>query len=288
MIDVGEIKRVEIGQIDYAPGRRLGPRIQTDLQLVMLDQGSVSIDTDGTKITLHPGQVCCQWPGFRETYSFDKEQISSHRWVAISPTGDDATSKMLNLRRILPKIANETPLMRGLFEAIENGPGAHPEVASELTLDRCWPDVQALLVKAYLTAFADQWSADKTAREIYNRPRPLARLARFIEQNYARAISLTDMARAAKVTESYLVRLCRKHGKPTPAQWLWNERVARGHDLLKNTGLNVSEVAERVGFANPYHFSRLFKDRTGMTPTQARRKAWQSIDSISANDGPHQ
>ncbi|MCY6379620.1 helix-turn-helix domain-containing protein [Hoeflea prorocentri] len=288
MIDIGEIKRIETGQINYAPGRSLGPRIQTGLQLVMLDHGSVSIDTDGTKITLHPGQVCCQWPGFRETYVFDKHQASSHRWIAISPEGDHATSKMLDLRGILPKFASETPLMRGLFEAVRNGPGIHMEETPQLISDRSWPDVQMLLVKAYLTAFADQWSEDKTGQEIYNRPRPLARLARFIEQNYARQISLTDMAGAAKVTESYLVRLCRTHGKPTPAQWLWNERVTRGHGLLRNTGLNVSEVAERVGFANPYHFSRLFKDRTGMTPTQARREAWHSTEGISPNAGERQ
>jgi len=276
MIDIEDIKRIEIGQIDYESGRTLGPRTQVDLQLVMLDKGSVQIDIEGTKITLGPGQACCQWPGFRETYVFDEQTTSRQRWIAISPADDGAVSKMLSLRKTLPKIAHETPMMRGLFEVIMNGPGSHMELASEMALERSWPDVQKLLVQAYLLAFQDQRENDKTAQENYNKPRPLARLARFIEQNYAKKISLSDMAKAAEVTESYLVRLCRKHGKPTPAQWLWDERVARGHDLLRNTGLNVTEVADRVGFSNPYHFSRLFKDRTGMTPKQARHDAWHS------------
>jgi len=40
--------------------------------------------------------------------------------------------------------------------------------------------------------------------------------------------------------------------------------------LLKNTGLSVKDIAEQVGFPDPFHFSKSFKALTGISPSQYR------------------
>lgn len=45
-------------------------------------------------------------------------------------------------------------------------------------------------------------------------------------------------------------------------------RIDKSTELLKSGKLNISEVSERLGFANPYYFSRMFKKVTGYSPTQ--------------------
>lgn len=278
MIDISAVSNIEVGQIDYPSGRTLGPRTQADLQFVILDRGSVQIDTDGAEVQLRPGQLSCQWPGFREMYRFDLNGESSHRWIAVSPRDEHAVQKMLSLRQWLPNTGVETPMMRGLFEAIHKGPASLIKGPAELAPDRSWPDVQALLAVAYFTAYADQATTQQRNLEHVLRPQPLQKLWRFIEENYDHPLTLSDLAEATSVTPSYLIRLCRKHNQPTPMQWLWNVRVERGHDLLKYTGLTVAEIAYRVGFSSPYHFSRLFRQRTGVAPTHARSIAWNASE----------
>jgi len=56
-----------------------------------------------------------------------------------------------------------------------------------------------------------------------------------------------------------------------PHQYLLDIRINKAKELLADTRLTVSEIAEQLGFASVYYFSRLFKNRSGMTPTQYRK-----------------
>ena len=51
-------------------------------------------------------------------------------------------------------------------------------------------------------------------------------------------------------------------------------RVDRGAGLLAATGLTVAEIADRCGFKNPFHFSRLLRKMQGNSPREARKRAW--------------
>ena len=44
-----------------------------------------------------------------------------------------------------------------------------------------------------------------------------------------------------------------------------NYRIEMAKKLLASSGLKIYEVAEKVGFENPYYFSKVFRDITGMT-----------------------
>ena len=52
----------------------------------------------------------------------------------------------------------------------------------------------------------------------------------------------------------------------SPMQWVRRERINRACRLLADSRRNIAEVAEATGFANPYHFSRVFTSITGQTP----------------------
>lgn len=109
------------------------------------------------------------------------------------------------------------------------------------------------------------------------RPAPLIRALAVLERNSAEAdLTLETVARGAGVSGSTLRRLFVEHLKMTPIDYLQSLRLARARDLLAKTSLEIKEVAARVGYADPLYFSKAFKRRHGVSPSQVqggRRKS---------------
>lgn len=56
----------------------------------------------------------------------------------------------------------------------------------------------------------------------------------------------------------------------SPKEDLITERLQMAKYLLRNSNLNVSQISQKVGYDNLYHFSKLFKKNTGMSPSRYR------------------
>ena len=52
----------------------------------------------------------------------------------------------------------------------------------------------------------------------------------------------------------------------TPKEYINNIRISRAKELLVNTDMTMSEIAERTGFYDQNYFSRMFKKHTGSCP----------------------
>ena len=111
--------------------------------------------------------------------------------------------------------------------------------------------------------------ADEAERES-----PPARARDYLEEHSAEEDCLAGAARAAGITPQHLIRLFREHYQITPGRYLWQMRVDRGAGLLAATGLTVAEIADRCGFKNPFHFSRLLRKMQGHSPREVRKRAW--------------
>ena len=83
-------------------------------------------------------------------------------------------------------------------------------------------------------------------------------------------LRLTDVSRAAHIGIDHFGLLFRRHMGTTPMRYLKELRVQQARYLLEHTRLLVEEVAGAVGFADPLHFSRVFRARTGKSP-----RAWR-------------
>ena len=95
-----------------------------------------------------------------------------------------------------------------------------------------------------------------------------------VYEHFAEGDCLAAAARAAAVTPQHLIRLFRRHYQFTPGRYLWQTRVERGAGLLAATGLTIAEIADRCGFKNPFHFSRLLRQMQGVSPRQFRQRQW--------------
>lgn len=82
--------------------------------------------------------------------------------------------------------------------------------------------------------------------------------------------STADLARKLKITPAYLARLFQRYSNTSPHKTLMAIKMAEAASLLVGTGATVSHAAAQVGFSDPYHFSRVFKNCYGIAPTHFR------------------
>lgn len=98
---------------------------------------------------------------------------------------------------------------------------------------------------------------------------------KYIEDNYQNPdITNAKLAEKCNISEVYFRRLFLKQYKITPKQFIIDIRIGKAKQLLTEGALKISAVAERCGFSNPYHFCRMFKEKTGLTPTEYINQKW--------------
>lgn len=91
---------------------------------------------------------------------------------------------------------------------------------------------------------------------------------RYIENHYQNPkLSNARLAEKCNISEIYFRKLFTETYKITPKQFIVDIRINKAKQLLSEGFLKVGAVAEQCGFSNQYHFCRLFRERTGLTPT---------------------
>ena len=88
-----------------------------------------------------------------------------------------------------------------------------------------------------------------------------------INTRYLDVTSLKDIADICHVDTAYMCRLFKRFDQQSPYQHLLRLRMNYAADLLLAPGILVKEVADRLGFDDPFHFSRTFKRVFGVSPT---------------------
>lgn len=118
--------------------------------------------------------------------------------------------------------------------------------------------------------FTEEHAQNKTPVS-FNQHNPAIRKAMlYMENNYNKPITLSDIADAAGLNPSYLSRLFKKENSLSVTEYLTQFRLEKAKELLKNGSLRLRDVSESVGFNDISYFSNTFKKYTGMSPTEYR------------------
>ena len=92
---------------------------------------------------------------------------------------------------------------------------------------------------------------------------------RVVEENYTSPISLDELAYLSGRSLSSFKRDFQDIYGESPARWIREKRLAKAHEMLRSSSLSVADVAYSLGFENPTHFSRIFKQQYGYAPSQS-------------------
>ena len=90
---------------------------------------------------------------------------------------------------------------------------------------------------------------------------------RVVEENYTSPISLEELAYLSGRSLSSFKRDFQSIYGETPAKWIREKRLSKARQLLQASQMSVADVAYSLGFENPTHFSCIFKQQYGMSPS---------------------
>ncbi len=94
---------------------------------------------------------------------------------------------------------------------------------------------------------------------------------RYIKNNFNKDISLEDIANSASLSKYYFTRLFKNYTNCTVNEYIRNVRCREAEYLLSHSSLSVSEIATQCGFNDISYFTKVFKERTGVLPSEIKK-----------------
>lgn len=101
--------------------------------------------------------------------------------------------------------------------------------------------------------------------------RHVEKAMRYFQDNFHRGAKVGDAAAYLHIDDQYLYNLFIKKAGQSPQQYLTGLRIKYARHFLCNTDLSISEVAQSVGYSDVLQFSRFFKTKEGVSPTEYRK-----------------
>lgn len=130
-----------------------------------------------------------------------------------------------------------------------------------------WEDRADTYVRQILIEFA---RIRQTAELEVNHERPMYNLfcqaRNMMLMNCEKEWSSTNMCEMVSLSRSQFYKYYVDYFGVSPIQDLNNARIEKARNLLTNRNFQVTEVAERCGYSSIHHFSRTFKEHTGLSP----------------------
>lgn len=94
----------------------------------------------------------------------------------------------------------------------------------------------------------------------------------FIHENYAKKLSLAEIAQSASVSKRECLRCFQNGIHESPFDYLIAYRIECAKKMLKSTDVPITEIALEAGFSNSAYFSKIFRRECGETPRKYREQ----------------
>lgn len=95
---------------------------------------------------------------------------------------------------------------------------------------------------------------------------------KYIEENYMEKLKLSDVADHVYVSQWHLSKILNQHVEKSFSDILNHARIEKAKELLREPSLRIGDIAEKVGFLDMAHFSRVFKKHTGVSANEFRNQ----------------
>lgn len=105
------------------------------------------------------------------------------------------------------------------------------------------------------------------------------RMMVYIHEHYSEKIFVSELAQDAFISERECYRVFQEYLHMTPVEYIKSYRIQAACQMLADSQTPITEIASDCGWGNASYFGKIFREYTGNTPLQYRRK-WQNSEKI--------
>lgn len=237
-------------------------RVLREYQLVYITKGRGTFESSEIgRNAIEAGHVFLLHPGIWHRYRPMKKIGWDESWIGFD--GEYARrlmSRFFPPERAVIRVGYDEELLhliRTISELIQDAPAGYRQTIAARTTE-AFARIRSLSL-SYRAA--DRSAIDK------------AQQARcYLLAHSAEEVDTHALAKQLGLSYSGFRSLFKTHTGTPPCQYQINIRINKSRELLTNTALSITEIAERVGFSSVYYFSRLFKQKEGCSPKRYRAR----------------
>lgn len=238
------------------PGFLFSGEAHNAYELVYVDQGSLHSAADGLDLLLEQGELVLY--GKNQWHMQYADIGVAPRFVTLTfdATGCDL-SDLMNRKLQIPRRA--LPLLQQMLREQETL-GAH-------STDMILSLLQILLIT--LLRESDS-AADKlqSANSINSENEIIRSAMQYISTHVREKLSVPTVANSVDVSASYLTALFHKHLQISPGEYIRRIKLQESKQMIRQGSMNFTEISDALQYSTVHHFSRQFKEKFGITPTE--------------------
>lgn len=256
------------GKENCAPGWFFGPYIRRNYLIHVVTSGRGNYRVQGKEFEVCGGSAFLIYPGVRTYYRADMKDPWSYMWVGFNGFAAEETVERIGFTRENPVIpmGNEDILstcMERIFDA------RRLTYVNELKRTSAFFEFMAVMMEYNQADNAEKKYSDiiyvKMARDL-------------ILSMYNTKLKISDIADRIGINRSYLSNIFKREMKMSPQAFLIQVRLERAAQLLRGSDMPVGHIAAAVGYNDALSFSKAFKQKYNISPTEYRAAPLELIE----------
>ena len=228
------------------------------LELTYVDQGTLHSVVDGQDVLLNQGDMMIYGPG---QWHMQYADIGvAPRFVTISFTlRGELPAELYN--RKFPSPHKAINLLKQILREYEQ---------AQEDADDCILSLLTLLLVALRREKASA-AKPQLSNSVNNENEIIRRAQQFIGKHVQEKLTVPMVAKGVDVSPSYLTALFHKHLQISPGEYIRRIKLQQSKQMIREGNLNFTEIASVLQYSTVHHFSRQFKEKFGLTPTEYAR-----------------
>lgn len=249
------------------------PRHQhTNYELILVERGPYRCKLNAKELVLLNGQVLVIKPGdWHQDHLRDGQRHYVLHFRLPDPDGLGLFKSDVapTLQVASGNHFHETLFLRELRSEAEKAAAYAPAVQDSLLEALFWRVVRDLPPQGL----------SESLRRLPHIEAVREQIGALLHRNVRAKPSVESLAREIKMSPRHLTNLCRDLFGEPPARLLLRLKIRYAEDMLHYRGLSVKEASEELGFANPFHFSRVFRRLMGHPPSLRYHSLSEAVPS---------
>ncbi len=253
--------------VHVSPRSGLGfvPHMHDELELVLVNSGSVTAYVDGQEYTLEKGALCIMFPNQLHSYvdRFVPNEESNYILIFSS---DILRSFSVDYNKKLPKnpVIYDAGVLRDVERYLKE---ACTLSASKEQFISEGLNAFALLILSKILPHLEFENAHHLQKNVS------ADIFTYCNEKFTENISLETISKELNVSKDHITRLFREKFHTNFKAYINTLRINKAKKMLKTTNCSITDIASLSGYNTIRSFNRAFLEVAGVTPSQYRNKS---------------